>query len=67
MGMIFGSAPKDDDEVYETLIGLEGIVDEMMFREDYLQTYYPAYKNMTWGELCDEAIKLFQSLKGERE
>lgn len=40
MGMIFGSAPKDDDKVYETVLNLEGIVDEMLFREDYLQTCY---------------------------
>lgn len=45
----------------------QDIVSEVMIRALNGQTYYPKYKDLSWEELCDKGIELFQKLKENGE
>lgn len=62
MGLIF-NCPTEGAKNWEILSKLDGILSELSFRDDYKDTCYPGYKDMSWDELCDKGIELFQKLK----
>lgn len=64
MPLIFGYEPKGSINLVEITNDLDGIVDELMFRNDHCQTLYPGYREMSWDEVCDRGIELLTQLKG---
>lgn len=63
MGLIFSK----NDDVYEgnweIIDALDSLVGELSMRDDYKQTLYPGYRDMSWDEVCDKGIELLQLLK----
>lgn len=66
MGYIFKDSEDQINALVDTLDYIDAIRAELYTRGKFGRNNYAALEKLSWKELCDRGIKLFEELKGEK-
>lgn len=65
MGYIFNDSENQTDTIVDTLDYIDVIRAELYTRGKLGRNNYATLENLSWNELCDRGVELFQKLKKE--